>query len=174
MKHQKGFTLIELLVVIAVIGILAAVVLASLNDARAKARDTKRIADLHQIRSALEMYYNDNGYYPPTGCGYDCNSYRISTDANWQSTLGVALAPYISALPVDPINNVGGPWVTGNYSYSYGNVTRTTYAPGYDLTGQFETNHPLRCALKQYRFWYNNANLWCGTYSPFLYEASTN
>lgn len=60
----KGFTLIELLVVVAIIGILSSVVLASLNSARMKARDTKRMTNLTQIWTALEMYYNDHGYYP--------------------------------------------------------------------------------------------------------------
>jgi prepilin-type N-terminal cleavage/methylation domain-containing protein len=61
---QKGFTLIELLVVIAIIGILSAVVLVSLNSARAKSRDARRLSDVRQIMTALEIYYNDNGAYP--------------------------------------------------------------------------------------------------------------
>jgi len=63
-NSNKAFTLIELLVVIAIIGVLAAVVLASLNSARAKARDAQRLSDLKQIQTALEMYYNEYGYYP--------------------------------------------------------------------------------------------------------------
>ncbi|HEV8601650.1 MAG TPA: prepilin-type N-terminal cleavage/methylation domain-containing protein, partial [Patescibacteria group bacterium] len=47
-KHSKGFTLIELLVVISIIGLLASVTLVSLNSARAKARDAKRVGDLKQ------------------------------------------------------------------------------------------------------------------------------
>jgi len=64
MKSQRGFTLIELLVVIAIIGILSSVVLASLNTARTKARDARRVSDIKQLQIALELYYDSNGTYP--------------------------------------------------------------------------------------------------------------
>lgn len=63
-RIKKGFTLIELLVVIAIIGVLASVVLASLNTARTKSRDARRVADVKQIQIALEMYMDSNQEYP--------------------------------------------------------------------------------------------------------------
>ena len=65
----KGFTLIELLVVISIIGLLASVVLTNVNSARGKARDARRVADLQQIITALQLYYHDNRSYPPVTYG---------------------------------------------------------------------------------------------------------
>lgn len=64
MKKQKGFTLIELLVVIAIIGLLSTLAVVSLNNARAKSRDARRISDVKQLQTALEMYFNQNNSYP--------------------------------------------------------------------------------------------------------------
>lgn len=171
---QRGFTLIELLVVIAIIGLLSSIVLASLNSARVKARDSRRIADLNQIRNALEFYFDANGYYPQSGCGWDCNGYRYSPDSGWD-TLATDLRPYIPTLPKDPINNCNGPWNTGCLSYAYGNVGRTTQRVHYDLTAQLEdTSNPNRCAVKNWR-WYFDNQPWCtafgGSYSNQIYEA---
>jgi prepilin-type N-terminal cleavage/methylation domain-containing protein len=172
-KKNKGFTLIELLVVIAIIGILSSVVLASLNIARMKARDSRRIQDLKQIKLALELYYDTNGYYPQSVCGWDCNGYRYSSNSISWNILAVDLAPYISTLPKDPINSNCYPWVTGCYSYTYGNVGRTTYKAQYDLTAQLEdTKSPYRCSVKFWRAYFDNSDAWCGSYSGQIYEAS--
>jgi type II secretion system protein G len=68
LKHkqrlQVGFTLIELLVVIVIIGIIATIVMISINSTRIKARDAKRVADIKQMQAALELYFADNLSYP--------------------------------------------------------------------------------------------------------------
>lgn len=91
-NSTTGFTLIELLVVIAIIGILSSVVLASLNTARQKGRDTRRISDIKQLQLALELYYDVNGGYPTAA-----KFYGPSTDTS--SLVG---AGYISVIPADP------------------------------------------------------------------------
>ena len=69
-KGQKGFTLIELLVVIAIIGILASIVLASLNTARDRARDTSARASMSQMRAQMEIFYDQqNPLTYNAGCG---------------------------------------------------------------------------------------------------------
>lgn len=78
-NQRKGFTLIELLVVIAIIGLLASVVMVSLDSARGKGRDARRISDLRQMQIAVEMHYNNYGEYP----GVDDVYYTNSGGATW-------------------------------------------------------------------------------------------
>jgi type II secretion system protein G len=91
-KKKRGFTLIELLVVIAIIGILATIVLVSLNTARAKARDARRSSDMHQIALAMEMFYDSNSSSYP----------NIDDTVATIPTTSTALSPYMTPLPVDP------------------------------------------------------------------------
>ena len=67
--YKKGFTLIELLVVVSIIGVLASIIISSINEARLKAKQAKFTQTLTSLQTALELYYLDNGQYP------------ISTDA---------------------------------------------------------------------------------------------
>jgi len=114
--YRRGFTLIELLVVIAIIGILASIVLSSLNSARQKGRDARRISDIKQLRLALELYYNTNGQYP------------TALDSAHMVTPG-----YISVLPTDP---------TSGTAYKYAGLGNT-FCTGYHLGAQLETRNTI-------------------------------
>jgi type II secretion system protein G len=95
----SGFTLIELLVVVAIIGMLASVILASLNNARGKARDARRQADIRNIQTALELYFNDHNAYP--ACTLPSND--LTGSKATMTCLSAALAPtYMASVPNDP------------------------------------------------------------------------
>jgi type II secretion system protein G len=108
--NARGFTLIELLVVIAIIGMLAAIILASLNSARVKGRDARRISDINALHTALEIYNTDNGQYP------------TALDVAHLVTPG-----YISVIPTDPLTGAA-------YKYAgLGGTTCTSYHLGATL-----------------------------------------
>lgn len=64
MVYKKGFTLIELLVVISIIALLSTLGAVSLNSARQRSRDARRVADMKNLQTALELYYDINNRYP--------------------------------------------------------------------------------------------------------------
>lgn len=111
MKNGSGFTLIELLVVIAIIGILSSVVLASLSTARKKARDMRRISDVHQIQLALEIYKDQFGIYPasevetgapPAACwGWDSSIIDLNTNTRFFIE-ELELSGVMPKVPIDP------------------------------------------------------------------------
>ena len=90
--NKKGFTLIELLVVVSIIGILATLVTANLNAARSRSRDAVRKADFKNLQTALRLYYNDSGSYPP-----------LSTSIPWGAEWSTSSNVYMSKVPNDPL-----------------------------------------------------------------------
>jgi type II secretion system protein G len=154
-KNKKGgFTLIELLVVISIISLLSSVVLSSLNDARAKARDARRMSDIKQIQNALEMYRNDKGEYPILSVS-TAGTADTGSETRWLSLQSSLVNnKYITALPTDPKPNIeaGGATVyanTKNYAYTYYSIYQANN-PGcpagqwYFLAYRLETNKNTR------------------------------
>jgi prepilin-type N-terminal cleavage/methylation domain-containing protein len=108
LKSNKGFTLIEVLMVVAIIAILGGIVLTLVNSSgiRGKARDSQRISDLMKMQAALEQYYANYRYYPPTlAFGSISSQGWIESNQSLDNPL-LSLAPdYIESLPIDPEYN---------------------------------------------------------------------
>ncbi|MCX6792965.1 MAG: prepilin-type N-terminal cleavage/methylation domain-containing protein [Candidatus Falkowbacteria bacterium] len=105
-KFKFGFTLIELLVVIAIIGVLSTMAIIALGNARTKARDTKRVADIKQISTALELYYADNNSYPTI---ITPGNSLVSPDGT---------KTYMGKIPSNPTPRNEGNCGTNDYAYS--------------------------------------------------------
>ncbi len=123
---QKGFTLIELLVVIAVIGILASVVMASLNSARVKARNARRNSDNRELQSAFSLAASDTGVLPDSGGAWICVSatcYEGWAGYAQHSTITSFLQTTMPTLPIDPPGGRG----YGGYLYHSAYPTNLQY-----------------------------------------------
>jgi prepilin-type N-terminal cleavage/methylation domain-containing protein len=98
-KNKKGFTLIELLVVIAIIGLLATLSVVALNSARVKARDAKRVSDIKQIQTALEMYADSaaDGLYPAATSSLSTQMPTFPTNPSPRNDGGCANSDYVYA-----------------------------------------------------------------------------
>ncbi|MCX8016203.1 MAG: type II secretion system GspH family protein [Patescibacteria group bacterium] len=132
-KNKKGFTLIELLIVIAILAVLMSVIVITLNPSEMlkKSRDSRRIADLAALRTALNVYLSENvfgstaddyAYVSIPGSGGTCSqtycggkSCYCTATANYRNITGngwipvalnsVTMGTPLSSLPIDPANN---------------------------------------------------------------------
>jgi len=116
---RNSFTVVELLLVIAIIGLIAAVIIVATIGARAKARDTKREAELDQIRKSLESYFIDKDKYPTTT---DWISLEDESNPETQTFIQKMKPNYLSIIPRDPLYQPGG-----EYSYQYIATTTGSY-----------------------------------------------
>lgn len=91
-SQTRGFTLIELLVVIAIIGILASVVLASLNSARDKGEDAAIKSNLNNARAQAELFYDNNNRTYTTVCTTGTNNISALITAATNGGGGAAAA----------------------------------------------------------------------------------
>lgn len=118
----------ELLISVSIISILVAIGIASYTTLNKQSRDTKRKGDLEQLRSALEMFRADKGYYPSLGNGSFADTSGLSGD----------LVPsYIALIPPDPL---------AGQSYMY-KATNPPTPPdgnfyGYCLNAKLEAENP--------------------------------
>ncbi len=122
LRHLTGFTLIELLIVVAIIGVLVTVAIIVLNTARVKARDAKRISDVKQISTALELYSTVEGSYPPTL-------------TPGQSLVGpTSGSTFMQVVPQNPTPRTDGN--CSNSEYIYTSYANTSYSLSYCLGTQ--------------------------------------
>jgi len=119
-KKQKGFTLIELLVVIAIIGLLSTLATVAFNGARTKARNAKRLADVKQVQTALELYYNTNSSYATTT--------EITTVVTAVGTvLSGSIDTFMTNLPTSPLPYTDTPCTATSSPYRYESADGSTY-----------------------------------------------
>lgn len=125
-NNHQGFTLMELLITVSIIAILISIGIASYSTINKQSRDTKRKSDLEQVRSALEMYRADNGYYPSVGAGT-----WVETSTGLTSSL---VTIYLPVIPSDPRR-------TATYMYLATTASGGNYY-GYCLSAGLESENP--------------------------------
>ena len=91
--RDSGFTILELLVVMTIIGILAAIAVPALRDSPQRAREATLHEDLFTMRSVIDQFHGDKGFYPP--------------DLATLVTEG-----YLRKIPIDPMTKSADTWVT--------------------------------------------------------------
>ncbi|MBI1888983.1 MAG: type II secretion system protein [Candidatus Spechtbacteria bacterium] len=141
---RQGFTLIELLVVVSIIGLLASIVVVSLGGARKGGRDARRIADIKQTQSAMELCNND------PACGGSPTAFDYPGTAGAPVTtcaaLTTALTAYISTEPRDPDGSVYTCFSNGSsYCLSTTNALEATSQWVIAADEGFRTNGTGRC-----------------------------
>ena len=158
-----AFTLIELLVVIAIIAILSTLSVITLSSARAKARDAKRLADIRNTQTALDLYYNEYGVYPVASTDTSTTNFCLSS-IGISTTCGTIV--YLAEMPTDPVSGFNYSYTPTSSLLSYVVAfTLTSGAGGYAAGNYTATPNgiaPWVCG-DSVSFTYNNASVTYGT-----------
>jgi type II secretion system protein G len=109
-RPARGFTLLELLIVITVIAILSGVLVPRVATHMKSSRDARRLADIKQVRNAIEQYFMDTGVYPPAKTNPAAGGWDVSNDGDFIPML--VQAGYLPEVPQDPTNDA-------TYHYRY-------------------------------------------------------
>jgi general secretion pathway protein G len=99
---QHKFTCVEIMVPILVVGLLATIIVQRVRGASDKAKRTKARADIAELKTALDRYQRDNGYYPTTDQGLNA---LVSPPTTGIVPLVYYSGGYVERLPKDPWGN---------------------------------------------------------------------
>ena len=137
-SNKKGFTLIELLVVIAIIGLLSTLAVVALNSARQKSRDSKRVADVKQIQTALELYFADSNGYPPAGADFILGTSGTSLCSNGFDTTctGTTYMGLVPKAPMPADGPTGDKCTDDENAYEYFSDSGSSYSIALCLGGK--------------------------------------
>ena len=113
MRNKAGFTLIELLIVVIIIGLLAAIALPKFSTTKEKAYVSTMKADLRNLATAQETYWNDNSTYyggsvPSSQLVYNPSTstlitINVANNAGWAATATHNITPVVCALYTGPV-----------------------------------------------------------------------
>jgi len=136
-KFHPGFTLVEILVVLAIIGIIVGIATISVSTIRQKSRDIKRLKEVDSVRTALQMYFYNEGQYP--------NSITFGSTLTGSSSSST----YMALLPTNPSPRNDGICPDNDYAY-YTTATSTNYKLDFCLsTPVGNVSSGQKCATPQ-------------------------
>lgn len=136
---QKGFTLVEIVIMVTVIVVFSLIIYAQIEQRGiARTRDAKRVSDLNTLKTALQLYYMDKGYYP-TSTRTDSEFCSIEASegvcASFAQKFSQELEPYLKEIPGDPrYPDTEG--LLKTYSYQYKTMA---FGQDYKIHSDLET-----------------------------------
>jgi len=125
LRSNRGFSLTELMIAISIVGTTATLAGAQMDDILPMARDAQRKANIKQVQTALNIYYDNHEQYP-------ISSGDEPTTADWQMIKGILESvdeTYVPEMPHDPLN-------TDQYIFKY-------WSDGQKFKLTYETEDPL-------------------------------